>query len=297
MQKTIINLIVCTLFITCSGEKMNKLFTSLPEHVQNWKKTDDGKIYNRETLYNYIDGGAELYLTFRFIEVFSQRYGDTANPQNEIILDIFDMGTSADAFGIFTCEREDEEVGIGQDSEYGGGLLRFWKDNYFVAITALCPEQIAKPVMLELGKEIANAITTTGSLPQLIDSLPTEGLNKKKIRYFHTIQPLNTRYFVASENILNLNKNTDCILAQYMRNKEKGYLLLVNYLNEQMAVSAYTTFITHYAPEAQKTGFAQLENKRWMGAKLIDRRLIIVFEAPDQKWAQNLMLEVTTTVR
>jgi hypothetical protein len=33
------------------------------------------------------------------------------------MLDIYDMGNADDAFGIFSVEREDEEIGIGQDSE------------------------------------------------------------------------------------------------------------------------------------------------------------------------------------
>ena len=32
------------------------------------------------------------------------------------------------------CDREDPEAGIGQGSEYGFGLLRFWRNRFFVTI-------------------------------------------------------------------------------------------------------------------------------------------------------------------
>jgi hypothetical protein len=67
--------------------------------------------------------------------VWACRYEKADSPT--LTLDIFDMGTAEDAFGIFSFERDGEDVAIGQGSDYAGGMLRFWKDRYFVFITAL----------------------------------------------------------------------------------------------------------------------------------------------------------------
>jgi hypothetical protein len=99
-------------------------------------------------------------------------------------------------------------------------------------------------------------------------------------------------YFVANENILNLNSQTDCVLAEYPLTKEDFLvLLLVKYENNLQAKAAYDNFIKNYMPEA-KAGLAQMENKKWTMA-IIDRNLVsIVFEAPDKQKAIDLQKTV-----
>ena len=99
-------------------------------------------VYGRDKLFDYMDGGAEVYLAFDFREVFVRKYADAAG--NEIALDIYDMGSSREAFGIFSFDRQDPEAGIGQDSEYGLGLLKFRQGRYFVSITVSGDEKAAE---------------------------------------------------------------------------------------------------------------------------------------------------------
>jgi len=58
-----------------------------------------------------------------------QKYAKKDEPP--IVFDLFEMDSPEGAFGAFTFEREDDEAGIGQGSEYGGGLLRFWRGGSF----------------------------------------------------------------------------------------------------------------------------------------------------------------------
>ena len=278
-------LILSTLLIltNCAGENVNELYQSIPKKLQDWIAEDKDEIYNRETLFDYINGGAELYLTYTFKEALVRRFVNARQTDMEIVLDIFDMDSSEEAFGIFSSEREDEEIGIGQDSEYGGGLLRFWKDRYFVSMVVLGDEQAAKPVMFELAHTVADAITSTGN------NIPQEGLVEREIRYFHAVNCLNNYYYIASENILNLGKETKCVFAPYRIDQETGYLLLVQYVNEQQAEAAYESFLEIYMPEARETGFAQMENKKWTMAKINGQYIMIVFEAPDKDRASKLL--------
>ena len=136
---------------------------------------DEDEFYNRSTLYEYIDGGAELYLAYDFQEVFVRRYagpGDT-----EIILDIYDMGSASEAFGVFSVEREDQDLGIGQGSEYGGGLLRFWKGRFFVSILTTGDAQKAKPAIIQAGKS-----SRSFDSKRRIETSPAECLAGHEIR-------------------------------------------------------------------------------------------------------------------
>ncbi len=272
---------------------MNPVYQSAPREVQGWKAEGEDKTYNRETLFDYINGGAEHYLTYQFREVLVRRFVHPERPDVEIVLDLFDMSTSEDAFGLFTSEREDEEIGIGQGSEFGGGLLRFWKDKYFVSIMVTGDVPSAKPAMMELARRVAATIPAIGEKPALLTVLPREGLVEREIRYFHAFNTLNNHYYVASENILNLGPDTDCVLAQYQRERKSGFLLLVRYKNESQSQAAYDSFLSNYMPEGRKTGLAQTENQRWTAAKIHQQYLAVVFDAPEQSWAESLLFGIS----
>jgi hypothetical protein len=263
---------------------------SIPREISGWQADAADEVYDRETLYEYIDGGAELYLTYAFQNVFARRFVKQDAP--EIVLEIYDMNSSQDAYGIFSSERQDEEVGIGQDSEYGGGLLRFWKDKYFVSVLAIGDEQTAKPVVFELGMKVAEAIPAVGERPDLLKYLPQENLLKNRIRFFHTHTILNRQYYLAGENILNLDRQTYCVFAPYQIDKNKSFLLIIHYENRSQAETSYLSFLANYLPEALGTGFAQLENGKWAMIKTSGKFLFIVFEAPSKEWASGLLSKV-----
>jgi hypothetical protein len=132
--------------------KAVKISAGNPQQVRDWKASADA-VYDRKTLYDYMDGGAEVYLAYDFREVFVRKYADPGG--NELALDIYDMGSPAEAFGMFSFDRQDPDAGIGQGSEYGPGLLRFWRGRYFVSVTVSGNEDKAELAVLELGKAVA----------------------------------------------------------------------------------------------------------------------------------------------
>lgn len=270
---------------------MNDLYTSVPEEINGWVKFGQDEIYDRETLYDYMNGGAEVYLAFDFQKVFVRKY--TGPDNNEVSLDIYDMGSSSEAFGIFSCDREDEEIGIGQGSEYGPGLLRFWKDKYFISIMAMGNEEQAESVMVELAKSIDRLIPKKGSEPEILYMLPEKGLKKDRISYFHSAVNLNNRFYIASENILQLTEKTDCIFAEYDENGEVlGFLLVVRYETEKKAQTAQKSFLRTYMPEAVEEGQIQTEDGLWTLSHTEGKIIGIVFDAVDKDKGLRLLSEI-----
>jgi hypothetical protein len=270
---------------------VNNIYRSIPKQIKEWQANNEDEIYNRKTIYKYINGGAELYLAYDFKEVCARKY--TGPGDNEIALDIYDMGTPADAFGVFGSEREDDEAGIGQGSEYSEGLLRFWQDRFFVSILAVGEEKTVGPIIKELGKVAAAAIKSTGPAPDMLKHLPREGLDKKRIRYFHKNLLLNKHYYLADENILNLSRKTDCLLAEYpIKDQEPTYLLLIKYPGFLPAKKAYAKFLKAYMPESLDKGIVETENQRWAMAKHHRDMITIVFDALGKDRAEQLQSAV-----
>ncbi len=258
---------------------MEDFYSVLPAEAGGWKKAGPPEKYDKTNLYDYIDGGAELYISYNFQKLLAVRY--KGEDDEEIVIDIFDMGNSHDAFGVFSHGREREDGFVGQGSEYGGGLLTFWKDRYYVSIMAYPETEKKKELVLDLGKTLAAAIPTEGKLPAVVALLPTENLVRDSIRYFHHYIWLNSHFFIASENILQIDDETQAVLAKYKAGDKTFHLLIAIYPDAQKAKTAGESFLRNYLPDA-RDGMAELPDGRWTGFRLEDRLLGIVFNAPDK---------------
>ena len=262
--------------LSCGGEDVNQFGLTVPAQVGDWVASGEDAVYDRDTLYDYMNGGAEVYLSYDYRKVWTRRY--TGPGDEEISLDIYDMGSSAEAFGVFSTSIEDPDVGIGQGSEYGAGLLKFWKGKYFVSVVNMGINEATDEVLLDIGRAVDAAIGTTGPEPEMVGYLPEQTLNARQTTYFHSDVILNNRYFIASENVLHLDNDTDCVFAEYGQVGEDGKVLLVRYGNEMLAQEALTEFSTAYMPEAGEERLLQLESGAWTAAVRRSTFIAIVFE-------------------
>jgi Family of unknown function (DUF6599) len=272
----------------------------LPREIQGWKALGEDSVYDADTLFDYINGGAELYRAFNVRRVVARPFEKEGAP--DIYADVYDMETAKDAYGVYHHElRSGESVGIGQESEYAKGSLAFWKERYFVSIMALKETQESKAVVLALGKSVAGAIPREGHPPIIVGMLPQEGLVNESVRFFHTHTMLNNYFPLSEENILSLGPHTEGVLARYAPAEEgapPNTLLMVHYgrppraeamragLGEERpprAEDVLPGFLEAYLPGADADGMAKRENERWAGARVMGGLLIAVLDAPTKE--------------
>ena len=274
------------------------LARDLPQEVSGWRKSRDDEVYDRKDIFNYLDGAGELYLAFDFRFVFVREYARPESPS--IVVEIYQMSSSADAYGVFTQDRDGEPVRFGQEALYGGGLLRFWKDKVFVRIMADRETPEAKDVIMKVGGAIEAAVPEAGPKPEILDRLPVEGLESPTVRFFHTVISLNSFYFVSNVNILNLSPETRVVMARYKFKASRGTLILAEYPSEGRAFSAYGRFIEMYLLQRFVSDRpyppVKLENKKYAGAVRSGRYLAIVVEADDKAMAEGLLKRVSANL-
>jgi len=269
------------------ADSLEVLRASLPDTIDGWSAEPEDSFFNAQTIFDYIDGAGELYLAYNMRNCLSRRYLKTSGPA--IVLDIFEMDSSDNAFGIFTHDQDGEPLDLGQGALYRVGWLSFWKDRFFVSMYAEEETTASEDAVKRLGKLVASRITALGQKPTILTHLPSEGLQPRSIRYFHNNLVLNTHYYLSDENILNLGPRTDAVLAQYQQGEERATLLLVNYPDAAEATKALASFVEHYLPEADKTAAVLLENGKWCVAGAKDTLLVIILEADRRGFAEILL--------
>jgi hypothetical protein len=296
---TIISLIL-NMVITTTGHSIDQKSAEinwsqiLPDTACGWQRTED-KEFNRENLYAYIDGGAELYLSYGFRSLFCRTYARREQP--DLIVEIFDMANSSNAFGIFAHFRESVDSTFGQGSQYIAGSLLFWKDHYLISLLGSPETDESRQQIFELARQIDHALAHKGALPALLTLLPADSLIQSSIRYFHHYIWLNTYYYIADQNILHIDQNSEAMLARYKQG-EGGSLLLVviKYPDKEKANQAKVDFIKSFLPEAAGKMAVQVEDRTWISYRLKGTILSIVFNGKNQGIADQLLTQVENKI-
>lgn len=275
---------------------IEELKSLLPEEVASWKALAEDEVYDRETIFDYIDGAGEVYRAYNFRRVLARRFEQPGKPA--LVADLFDMGSSADAFGVFTHDREGEKLDLGQMAVYKGGLLSFWKDRFFVSVYAEEETPETRKAVLELGRLIDSRIKNKGPLPELVSFLPEEGLIQDEVRYFRSHHILNYHFFVSDEDLLGLGPETEAVLAKYWRGSKKPvFILVVRHAESCLTEAAWKKFNQVYLPESKGSGQLKTEDGTWTVGQIQGRVLMIVFQASTKEEAEELIEKVRRKIK
>jgi len=268
----------------------------LPAAVYGWAWDGTEAHYDARTVFDYIDGAGELFLAYGFEQVTVRRFEKTG--QHPLTLECYRMASPEAAFGVFSFERQGEGIGIGQGSEQGGGLLRFWKGRYFVSIFADGEGPEAEQAILQLGRLTAATIQEEGDPPRVVALIPgpEAGLIETSVRYLTSHILLNQRLFIAHDNVLGLNREIGALLAQYGRDATAARLLLVRYPTATEAATAYRRFLATYLPGAAGKDRGQKDG-RWTIARQRESVLAVVVGAPSEVAGESLLAATGQAMR
>ena len=265
----------------------------LPQQISGWMRADPSVIYDRETIFDYINGAGEVYRSYDFGEVLVAGYANPERP--ELTVEMFDMGNPSDAYGVFSYARELEEPGIGGGYEQRGRVLCFWQDRFYVCVSAEERTSDSDQDLIAVAQAVSRQLPAAGDLPILVKALPTEGLVQFSERFFHLHQSLNYHYYLARENLFNLGAETDAVMGRYAPGS--SYLLLIEYPNEGGAAEALTSFKTGYLSDAGDSTTFETENGKFVSYGQDGRHLAIVLDAASDAGAKELLQQALDNLK
>jgi len=148
----------------------------LPE-LESWSLVNEAQNYFPETLYEYINGAAEIYLAYDFKQLIVGEYTKEKSDVS-VTVEIYDMGNEKNAFGIYSAERFQDNtfVSLGTQGYIEEGSLNFLAGNYYVKLLCFeCNEQSEEYLEL-FGQQICTKLEKKGQWPPLLDKFYKEGI-------------------------------------------------------------------------------------------------------------------------
>jgi hypothetical protein len=162
--------------------------------ASGWTKDGELQEYEGEELYTYIDGGAEIYQEYGFRRVIIQDYKNAKG--KSVSLEIFEMGSPAAAFGMFSFKRSGsgKAVALGAGAELEAYYLNLWKGRFLITLTGFDEAQETIDGLMAVAGSVDSKIRDAGEAPGLIGALPENGLRTGSVKYLRGLLGLNNIY-------------------------------------------------------------------------------------------------------
>lgn len=175
----VFSFLITTAFFSSGKEDMTGIFPEIP----GMSKIKEPEIYTPHNLYEYINGAAELYLSYDFRELATLTY---ENPKEQsLTIEIYRHSNSPNGFGIYGQERPQsgDFLKIGTQGYYEKGILNFVRGSYYVKLISFGLGSDDKSLLISVAQKIANQLEGELSFPRIVSSFPEEGKIKNSEKF------------------------------------------------------------------------------------------------------------------
>lgn len=126
--------------------------------IAGWELDSEPRLYVGDALFELVNGGAELYRRFGFVQALSAQY---SGPEGRsIALEIFEMRDGDAAHGIFmeTAGSTGEAIVIGDEAALDSYFLNARSGRFLVTLTGFDSDRETKDGLLELARAVVSRL-------------------------------------------------------------------------------------------------------------------------------------------
>ena len=196
-----------------------------PARVGDVALDGETRAYDSKTIVDYMDGAADAYFRFAFKQLYQATY---KLGQNQAIVEVFDMSTGPEAYGIYSMDLKGQNLAFGQGALRTKGMLRCWKGSYFIKIYSVEDSEEFQAFSTILAKHFATSIGANGAMPPLCATIP-KSLSPGKFRFLHECDDMNEVHYLSTENVLELDKNTSVAFAECIHGGKRAKAAVAQY--------------------------------------------------------------------
>jgi hypothetical protein len=172
----------CLLLVLLFGPASAQDFM-FPE-LSGYKKNTDFQVFVPDNLWDFINGAAETYLAYGFVDLHVAEY---KKGKNVIKIEIYRQRDHIMAFGIYSTERSPsfKYINLGSQGYNTEGAINFFKGNYYVKIRTFSKSEKALQAAESLAFSVAGMLEGSTDMPAVLSMFPSDGKKKNEEMYIN----------------------------------------------------------------------------------------------------------------
>jgi len=206
---------------------------------KGWHILGEVKQFTPETLYEQINGRASFFLAYDLIRMtyVSFVFGDET--AKFIDLNIYDMGTPTNAFGVFSAEWSPGEsaLDLGRAGYHSDANYFIWQGRYYIRIISSEATDEFKRMGMDLARKVTAFLPDSGEPVWGLAALPLKDRIPGSVQYFKV-------------DALGLDFMRHTYTAAY----RKGKTLVTAFLSQQDSAETARATLVRYTGFAKKYG-------------------------------------------
>jgi hypothetical protein len=170
------------MIILLSGVVSAQEFT-MPE-LEGYKRVTNYPVFGPENLWDFINGAADNYLAYGFIDLHVAEY---KKGKNVIKLEIYRHSDNTMAFGIYSTERSPSFrfLNLGAQGYIADGAINFFKGDYYVKIRTYSKSEKTLKSAESLSLKVADMLKGDTKMPAVLAQFPESGRKKNEETYIN----------------------------------------------------------------------------------------------------------------
>lgn len=156
---------------------------SLPE-LNGYKKVMNYPVFTPENLWDFINGAADTYLAYGFVDLHVAEY---KKGKNVIKLEIYRHADPTLAFGIYSTERSPSFrfINLGAQGYTAEESINFFKGDYYVKIRTYSKNEKTIHDAQTLASRVSEMLPGETAMPAVLSQFPEEGKKVNEETYIN----------------------------------------------------------------------------------------------------------------
>jgi hypothetical protein len=177
-NKFLMGFLLIVLFGSASAQEF-----AFPE-LGGYKKTTSYPVFGPENLWDFINGAADTYLAYGFVDLHVAEY---KKGKNIIKLEIYRHSDNTMAFGIYSTERSSSFrfLNLGAQGYIADGAINFFKGKYYVKIRTYSRNEKTLQSTESLALKVANMLEGDSEMPVVLSQFPETGKKMNEETYIN----------------------------------------------------------------------------------------------------------------
>jgi hypothetical protein len=261
--------------------------------AEGW--TMDGKVtlFDKNTLFDRINGESELYFPYGFEKLAYARYENKQDPKIAVDADVYKMGSLLDAFGMFANYRrkDDADIAIGAQGTISSSQVFFYQDRYFVRLQVTGATSISPEVFRACARAVSQNLPGSAGRPKELDSFAIPAIVKKSERY-------------VAQSLLGYDFFRRGLIADALLNNEQVQVFIVTGQSGDIARKTFDQYHSYLKTSGSDVRLTDLKGRASMEAidplygkalvELAGRFIIGVVRIKDVPAAKRLVEQLRT---